>query len=214
MIIRNLSRSTGAVHVRLTGPPRQRGPSQCSASRGRQAMQQRAGPGPARPAASPGRRGPAGTAGRTGASEPAGGHELEHAALAGVTCARRRVSARRAGGRGRGRGHAPAGAPGPVRSASCTCQGGGPMSGCPNGDVWKGEPGLCWARRLGTGVGVAAGMPGAHAMAPAGLAPAAGAAECFHDTWRATCAPQRRLNFKMARREPRPALLRRLCTRG
>ncbi len=194
--------------------PRQRGPSQRSASRGRQATQQRAGPGPARPAASPGRRGPAGTAGRTGAGEPAGGHELEHAALAGVTCARRRVSARRAGGRGRGRGHAPAGAPGPVRSASCTCQGSGPMSGCPNGDVWKGEPGLCWARRLGAGVGVAAGMPGAHAMAPAELAPAAGAAERVDETWRAACAPQRRLNFKMARREPRPALLRRRCTRG
>jgi len=213
-----LSRSTGAVHVRLTGPRDGAAPLSAARRAAGRPRRQRAGPaqrGRARPHPQAG----AARRARRGAPAPASPPEamslsMRPSPASPARSARRRVGARRAGQRGSVRGRAPAGAPGPVRSASCTCQGGGPTSGCPNGDVWKGEPGLCWARRLGAGVGVAAGMPGPHAMAPAGLAPAAGAAERVHETWRAACAPQRRLNFKMARQEPWPALLQCRSTHG
>lgn len=190
MIIKNLSRSTGAVHVRLTAPQRpksvalpcQMGGSQTGATpvhtlsppRGCRApktlVETRRQPASERPGW-----------GRTGAGQPTGHHQLEHAPLSRLTCCPKLSSpcvhprAFCAGAEGPRRAATcvqenTAGvwvAPAPLRSASCTFQGTGPSSGWPKGDVRKGRsPSVCCARRVDC-CGVTAGMPGHEGVCPA-----------------------------------------------
>ena len=188
MIIKNLSRSTGAVHVRLTAPPRPTYYGLPGQTEGpdRRHSTKRAQSGPqlqtnndhvketAHSNQSTG-------LGRTGASQPPGHHQLEHAPLARLTCCpkpslpcvhplalcRIIASPRRTATRVQDNTAAVWGAPAPLRSASCTFQGTGPSRGWPKGDVrMDRSPSVCCAKRVDC-CGVTAGMPGHEGACPA-----------------------------------------------